>query len=268
MTKPILSIIIPTWNTSLVTQKCLESIRNYLPVSFAEIIVVDNGSTDDTQAFFSKLKNIKYIRNSTNLGFSKANNIGAKLSTCKYLLFLNSDMEFIDNKLSDMLDFYRQTPDCGLVGPQFLNPDLTIQASVFPDQSILNAVKEFWFNQISFSKYYPKNFTKTKVWAISGGAVLLSREMFMKIGEWDERYFMYYEDLDLCRKVRNLGKNIYYFPEFKIIHRHGFSGRNLVDPLNQWRRLIPSSKLYFGIVKHNLLFFITWTRRQWQKIIN
>lgn len=260
-----LSIIIPTWNTADITLKCVKTILNKLPNGTAEIIVVDNGSTDNTKNLFSKNKAIKYIQNSSNLGFSKGCNIGAKHSSGKYLFFLNSDMEFFNDKLSSMLKFYRQTKDCGIVGPQFLNPDLTIQGSVFPNQSLYNAIKQYWFGLNTFSKYYPDTDKPLSVWAISGGAILISRKLFNQLGGWDEKYFFYYEDLDLCRKIRNINKYIYYFPEFKLIHRHGASGQNITDSLNQWRRLIPSSKIYHGLFVHYLLFLITWIAQKWHK---
>lgn len=264
--KAIISIIIPTWNTSLVTKKCVDTLFKCLPANFAQIIVVDNGSTDDTSLVFSKLKNIVYLQNPSNLGFSKACNQGAQKATAKYLFFLNSDMELIDNHLLSMVDFLKNNTSIGLIGPQFLNSDLSVQGSVFPPQTVTNALKEFWLGQNSYSKYIPPTTQPTKVWAISGGAVLINRALFNQIGGWNEKYFMYYEDLDLCRQVRNAGKDIYYYPEFKVIHRHGLSGQSLVDSANQWRRGVPSSKLYFGLYQHYLLFFITWTSQHFKKL--
>jgi GT2 family glycosyltransferase len=263
---PEISIIIPTWNTALVTKKCIATIKKYSPKGFVEIVVVDNGSTDDTEKILSKIIDIIYIRNSSNLGFSKANNIGVKKTTGKYFLFLNSDMEFLNDKLPDMLKFYRQNPNCGLIGPQFVNPDGSIQGSIMPPQSPKNAFKEFWLGQKSYSKYSLNTKLPNKVWAISGGAVLISREIFDKVGGWNEKYFFYYEDLDLCRSVRDLNKDVYYFPSFQVIHRHGVSGKSLADSSNQWRRLVPSSIKYHGIFMHQLINFIIWSGQKWQKL--
>jgi len=261
-----LSIIIPTWNTAVITQKCVDSIIKNIPTNTIEIIIVDNCSTDNTQEIFSHQKKIKYIRNISNLGFSKACNIGAQNATGDYYLFLNSDMELIDNQLINMLNFYRKNDNIGLIGPKLLNIDLTTQGSIFPPQTPLNAFKEFWLNQKSYSKYYSSEPNPTKVWAISGGAVLIGQKLFEQVGGWNEQYYMFFEDLDLCKKLRNIGKDIYYYPQCQIIHRHGASGAKLSDSLNQWRRLIPSSKIYFGPIQHYLIFFITWTSQQFRKI--
>lgn len=265
MNKPTLSIIIPTWNTLDITLNCVKTIQKYLPQNYYEIIIVDNGSTDNSKNIFSKLKSIKYIYNSHNLGFSKANNIGAKQAVGNYLLFLNSDMELIDSSLVEMAKYLENHSEIGAIGPQFLNTDHTIQGSIMPPQTPLNAFKEYWLGKTgSYSKYFLKN--TTIVSSISGGAILIKKDIFNKIDGWDERYFFYYEDLELCRQVRKLGKDIVYYPKSKIIHRHGASGSSVTDSQNQWRRAIPSSKIYFGIITHYLIFFITWSRQKLQKI--
>jgi len=259
--KPKLSIIIPTWNTADITLKCIKTIYKFLLPNIFEIIIVDNGSTDDTSQKLSQLKNIKYIRNSTNLGFSRANNIGAKQATGQYFLFLNSDMELIDSSLLKMIDYLDSHPNIGLIGPQFLDSNGTIQGSITPPQTPLNAFKEYVLNiKNSYTKYFLNK--TTSVNAISGGAILIDKNLFNKIGGWDERYFFYYEDLELCRQVKKLNKDIVYFPECQVIHRHGASGTTVADPANQWRRLIPSSKIYFGLLQHYLIFFIIWSSQK------
>lgn len=253
---PSISIIIPTWNTLDITSKCIATIIKQLPKNYAEIIIVDNGSTDETENVLSQNKNIVYHRNSSNLGFAKGNNVGAALATSDVLFFLNSDMELLDSSLVKMVDFLKNNSDCGIIGPQFLNPDLTVQGSIMPDQSITNAFKEFWLKRPSYSKYYLNSLTS--VWSISGGAVLITKKLFDQIGGWDERYFFYYEDMELCRQVRKLNKKIYYFPECQVVHRHGASGQKIANSANQWRRLIPGSKMYHGVLKHYLINLVIW----------
>lgn len=262
----LLSIIIPTWNTSAITLKCVQTILKYLPKDLLQIIIVDNGSTDDSQAVLSPLKDILYIRNSHNLGFSKANNIGVAKASGTYFLFLNSDMELIDKSLLKMLDYLRSHPDIGLIGPKFLNPDLTPQASVFPPQTPLNAFKEYWLNiKDSYSKYTPTASQPISVHHISGGAVLISRTDFDRIGGWDEKYYFFYEDHELCRRIHNIGKLVFYYPRCRVIHRHGASVKLDPDTANHWRRLIPGSKIYHGLLVHYLIFIIIWSS---QKIKN
>lgn len=266
MSKPKLSIIIVTWNTALITKKCIDTINQYLPSGFAQIVITDNGSTDDTKKIVSKLKNVEYVNTGSNLGFAKGCNYGAKYATGKHLLFLNSDMELVDSTLVDMVGYLEKNSDVGIVGPRFLNIDLTPQGSVLPPQTPLNAFKEYWLGIEAYSKYTPQVSKPTSVWAISGGAVLINHEYFKKIGGWDEKYFFYYEDLELCRQIRNLGKKVVYYPMCKVIHRHGASGVAVANASNQWRRLIPSSVLYHGKFIHSLIFLIMWSSQKWQKI--
>ena len=262
-----LSIIIVTWNTAKITQKCVQTINKFL--KNPEIIIVDNGSKDNTIELVSKEKNVKIIKNNANLGFSKANNIGFKQASNEYILFMNSDMELIDDSINDLLKYFKDKNNIGIIGPKFLNPDLTIQASVFPKQSALNAFKEFYLNQKnSYLKYTPKTENPIKVWAVSGGCILTRKSFFKSIGGWNEKYFFYFEDLDLCRKINKIGKDVIYYPKCKIIHRHGASGAKLADSSNQWRRLIPGSKKYHGLVNHYLINSILWSGQKIQKIFN
>lgn len=253
-----LSIIIVTWNTAKITQKCVQTINKFL--KNPEIIIVDNGSKDNTVELLSKEKNVKIIKNNSNLGFSKANNIGLKHASNEYLLFMNSDMELIDNSIDNLLEYFKNKDNIGIIGPKFLNPDLTPQASVFPRQTILNAFREFWLNQKNtYSKYTPNTKNPIKVWAISGGCILTRKTFFESIGGWNEKYFFYFEDMDLCRKINKIGKDVIFYPQCQIIHRHGASGTKLADPQNQWRRLIPSSKKYHGLLMHYLINAIIWS---------
>ncbi|MCL4383971.1 glycosyltransferase family 2 protein [Patescibacteria group bacterium] len=254
-----LSIIIVTWNSCEITKKAIDSIRRYLKKINYEIILVDNASTDSTLKTFSKLKYLTYLHNSENLGFSKANNIGAKSAHGRYFLFLNSDMCFLDDSLLNMIEFLKSHSQIGAIGPQLLNLDSSLQASVFPPQTITNAFKEYWLKQsFSFSKYNPSGQLPTSVWAISGGAFLISHNLFSELGGWNESYFFYFEDLDFCTRLHQHNYQIYFYPQCRIIHYHGFSGKSLSSSANQWRRLIPSSIIYHGRFKHYLLSAILW----------
>ena len=263
-----ISIIIVTWNTAKITEKCIKTINRYLPGQ--EIIVVDNNSQDNTVKIISKYKKIKIIKNKSNLGFAKANNIGFREVSPKsqYVLFMNSDIELIDKSLLKMINYLDKNKNIGIIGPKFLNPDKSSQASVFPPQTISNAFKEFWLGQKTYSKYLPTNKKAVKVNAISGGCLAVNKEFFEKIGLWNEKYFFYFEDMDLCRQVKKYNKNVYFYPEAKIIHRHGASGKKLVSADQQWRRLIPSSKIFHGTFKHYLLNLIIWSGQKWQKLKN
>lgn len=259
-----LSIIIVTWNTADITLKCIQTIKKNLKGIKYEIIVADNASSDDTVAKLKKDGGVVIIENKDNLGFGKGNNIAADSAKGEYLLFLNSDMELLDNQLKNMFDYIKSHPQIGLISPKFLNIDLSDQGSVFPPQSYLNAFKEFWLGQKTYSKYVPQNKEPVEVFSVSGGAVMVKRSLFEKIGGWDKRYFMYFEDLELCRQVKKMGYQVFYYPQCRFVHRHGASGKSLANAANQWRRLIPSSKIYHGLLKHYLLFLITWSGQKFR----
>lgn len=263
--KPELSIIIVSFNTRTLTEKCVKSIiSSNLKVNY-EIIVVDNGSKNGTAKALKKF-DIKVIENKENLGFAKANNQGIRTAKGEYFLLLNSDTEVKDGSIDKLYEFAISSKDAGVVGPRLLNPDGSIQHSVSNLPTILGAIMAYWFgDKVKYEKYAPS--IVTKVPAVMGAAFLITPLAIKKVGLLDERYFMYYEDLDYCRRVRKSGLSIYYLPASEIIHHHGFSGRNLLPDEIQWRRLIPSSKIYHGLVGHYLLNFIIWSGQKWQKLL-
>ncbi len=267
MKKPLLSIIIVTWNTAATTKKCIDSIIEHTKnIQLPQIIVVDNNSTDNTPDIISNLPKVDYLRLPKNFGYATACNRGANLSKADHLLFLNSDMEMIDSTVFNMLSYFQKHPTCGLIGPAFLNPDKSRQGSVLPPQTLANAFRQFYLNQPVYLKFSPKGNSPKKVWAISGGAILTSTKIFSRLGGWDERYHMYYEDLELCRQARKKQLDIVYFPRCRFIHRHGVSGSKLADNANQWRRLIKSSLIYHGTIYHHLINLIIYTGQKWQNL--
>ena len=265
-----LSIIIVNWNTAKLLRDCLDSLKLDPPIRRMkleiEVIVVDNGSTDgsidEMQSFKASEKqniNLKIIKNKGNLGFSKAVNQGIKESTGEVVLLLNSDTIVKKGALKELLDFEEKVGSV-VVGARMLNPDGTVQGSCFYFPTVKRAILEYWLKKKNyFSKYAPAGLDSVEVEAVSGGAMLISRVLIDKIGMLDERYFMYFEDLDFCRRVRKAGYKIYYLPTAEIIHEHGASGKTLVDPADQWKRLIPSSEIYHGWLKHYLISFILWS---------
>lgn len=268
-----LSIIIISYNTRDLLKKCLESIINGLKDSkideLTEIVVVDNASTDGSVETVKKLTNskingltIRLIKNNENLGFARAVNQALRVATGKSILLLNSDSEVKRGALNCLLTFEKERRPA-IVGAKLLNPNGMVQPSVFHLPTIKRAIEEYWFGKKgSFSKYIPLGKNASEVEAVSGGAMLISREVFDRIGFFDEKYFMYFEDLDYCRRARTAGYKVYYLPGAEVVHEHGASGRGLAKADDQWRRLIPSSKIYHGLFKHYLINTILWTAQK------
>lgn len=250
-----ISIVIVSYNTEEILKRCLGS----LPKEF-EVFVVDNASSDDSVMMVRKnFPQVKLIINKENLGFAKAVNQALRRIQNKAVLLLNSDTLVKEKTLDKLFEFEKQVKPA-IIGLKMLNPDGTVQGSCFYLPTIGRAIKEYWFGKKNyFSKYAPKDKQPTLVEAVSGGAMLISQEVIDKIGLFDERFFMYFEDLDYCRRAKKAGFKIYYLPTAEIIHEHGASGKNLAKSEEQWKRLIPSSKIYHGQIKYFLINFILWS---------
>jgi hypothetical protein len=264
-----LTVIIPNFNTRELTLKCIDSIIKYNENGLSyEIIVVDNGSFDKSAEFIQKkYPKVKVLKNEVNLGFAKACNKGIKLSRGRYVLLLNSDTAVMEGSLERLVDFAEKTKDAGVVGSQLINSDGSIQASVVRLPTLLGAIKKYWFGKKgSFGFYVPRGSEAVRVEAVVGASFLITPEALKRVGYLDERYFMYYEDLDYCRRVAKANLAVYYLPGSKVVHYHGKSGENAAKPARQWKRLIPSSKIYHGIFKHTLILSVIWIGQKFQSL--
>ena len=259
-----LSIVIVNFNTKKLTQQCLESIyASDIKINF-EIIVVDNNSTDGSVEYLksqkAKLKNFIVIFNSENAGFSKDNNIGIKKARGKYVFLLNSDTKVKRGVFDKLLSFAQETEDAGVVSPKLLNSDGTIQESVFYFPTLSRTIKQYWLGKKNLlDKYAPKTDKPIAVDVVVAAAFLITPQALKKVGLLNEKYFMYFEDLDYCRRVNAAGLKVYYYPQAEIVHYHGASGKKFADDANQWKRLIPSAKIYYGTIGYYLRWFVMRT---------
>jgi GT2 family glycosyltransferase len=252
------SIIIVSYNTRELLKKCLSSIDGSYKT---EIIVVDNGSTDGSVETIKKLAtrysfgNVKFkiILNKENMGFAKAVNQGIRKASGDYILLLNSDIIVKPKAIEKMLEFVKRHPEAGVIGGRLLNPDGSIQGSCF---YLPRLTRPF------AGKYNPGD-KPTEVEAVVGAVFLIPHQVLEKVGFFDERYFMYFEDLDYCRRVKQAGFKIYYLPSAEFIHEHGASGASLPQKAHQW--LVESSKIYHGKLKYYLMTLIIWLGQRWQR---
>ena len=266
-----LSIIVVSFNTVEITLKSLTSIWNSNIQSDFEVIVVDNASSDTSVAQmrhrFGKKENFRLLTNSANLGFAKANNQALGVSTGTYKLLLNSDVIVKNGSIDKLVAFaQKHTIDAGAVVPKLLNIDGSVQPSAYRLPTLGRTIEEYWMGKTGLlDKYSPKSKT---VEAATMAAFLLTPKALAKVGFLNEKYFMYFEDLDYCRKLAKVGLKIYFLIESEMIHYHGQSGKNLAKPEEQWRRLVPSSRIYYGWVVHYLIFFIIWLSQKSKKIFS
>lgn len=267
---PKLTIVIVNYNTKDLLLACLASIKkttSNFKNPTTEIILVDNASTDGSVGTVRKrYKDIRILRNKENLGFAKAVNQGTKVARGDFIFLLNPDTVVRRGAVKKLLEFGQKTPDTGVVGPRFLNPDGSVQGSVYRQPTIFGAIQKYFLgSETAFGKYAPKAKNPIKVDAVVGGAMLIPRSTIKKIGFLDERFFMYLEDLDYCRRIKRAGLAVYYLPDAKIVHEHGAAGRDIPQKTRNWLEV--SSKLYHGAVKYLLLTAILWLGQKWRKFL-
>ncbi len=268
-----LSIIIVNLNTKDLTVGCIRSIEKWAKDIPFEVLLTDNGSDDGSVEAFKKIKGENYwkdkftlILNDNNTGYAKANNQGIRKAKGKYIFLLNNDTVVHEDALQNLLKFAEATPDAGVVGSKLLNIDDTLQMSCYHFPTLLNAVKEYWFGKKGlFEKFAPRQGVPVTVDSVVGAAFLITPEAKKRVGILDERYFAYFEDIDYCRQTWRIGLKVYYLPNSVITHYHGATFKKLANESERWKKLIPSSKVYHGVLKHYILNGILWLGQKWQK---
>lgn len=273
MNKITLSIIIVNLNTLDLTEGCIKSIYKNPPKFSFEVFVTDNGSNDGSvemlKKYDKKYKNLTAIFNDSNTGYAKANNQGIRKAKGKYIFLLNNDTIVYKNSLDSLVEFAEKTKDAGVVGSKLLNIDGTLQMSCFNFPTIKNAILEYFFGKKGlFDKFAPKGSKPVTVDSVVGAAFLITPEAKKKVGILDERYFAYFEDIDYCRQTWKNGLKVYYLPDSVITHYHGATFKKLADESQRWRKLIPSSKVYHGLITHYVINSIIWTGQKWQKVLS
>jgi len=228
-----LSVVILCWNDRQVIADCLHSIFATTRATEFEVIVSDNGSTDGSIQFIREnYPQVQVIENGQNLRFAKANNLGIRASRGEYILILNPDTIIHDGTLDRMVSFGDQHPEAGAFGCRVLNSDGSYQVSARPFASFraewitalylrgLGRLNK-WFASDSYAGW--NGTTQRQVDWITGCFMLIRRDVLRDVGGFDEQFFYYYEDMDLCRQIWKLGRPIVYTPEASITHLKGQS---------------------------------------------
>ncbi len=254
-----LSVVTVAYNNEKNIEDYLDALRVALPRN-SEAIIIDNASSDMTVELVEKEKWLKLIKNKTNVGFGSGCNIGAKISNSEYIFFLNPDTILSPGSIDKLMNFALDHPEAGIIAPKLIGKNGKIQESVTSLPSLLGAIKEYMFGQKNaYSQYAPSGNTPVEVEAVYGAAILIKKDLFFKLGGFDEKYFLYYEDLDLCRKLRNAGLKIFYLPEVSIVHLIGQSATgssNLIFGIKTLANFIPlkQSGSYYYLVQGGYLY--------------
>jgi GT2 family glycosyltransferase len=231
-----LSVIIVSWNAKDYLLKCLNSLSQTPGVPAMEVIVVDNDSSDGSPEMVERdFPSVRLIRSGANLGFAKANNIGIRVSKGRYLGLINSDVEVLGDCISRLVDYCEHHPEAGMVGPRVIGRDGKLQRTcrAFPGvwntfcrALALDAIfpGSKWFS--GFLLYYWPQDSLRQVDMLTGCFWMVRRQALAQVGLLDERYFMYGEDMDWCKRFWLKGWQLTFVPSAEAIHYGGASSSN------------------------------------------
>lgn len=232
----MLSIIIINYNQKNFLKQCLKNIEEAKIRLNYEIIVIDNASTDGSieyinlqLASFASRSQISIIVNEVNKGFARAINQGIKLSQGKYILILNPDIIVLPGSIEKLYQFMERHPDCAVAGPQLLNPNKTVQYSCcrFP-KWYTPILRRTFLGKLPLGRKHLQYYlmadwdhqTVKEVDWLLGAALMIRKEAVEKVGPMDERFFLYFEDIDWCRRFHQANWRVFYVPEAKMYHFH------------------------------------------------
>jgi N-acetylglucosaminyl-diphospho-decaprenol L-rhamnosyltransferase len=284
-----LSIVILNWNVHDLLRQCLRSLTTLVYPSgqadhcpspggdlrlSTEVIVVDNASSDDSVAMVrTEFPDVRLIVNVTNRGYTGGNNDGIAAATGRYVLILNPDTQVVGDALTALVNYADAHPDVGVVAPQLLNTDGSVQSSRRRFPTLMTALFEStWLQSIAprgvLRDYYLLDRTDDETqevdWAV-GACLLVRREVMDQVGTLDERFFMYSEEMDWCRRIKQAGWKMVYLPEAQVIHHMGKSSDQVVA---QRHIYFQTSKVrYFrkhhgkwvaGLLRAALLAMVVW----------
>lgn len=228
-----LSVIVVSWNVVKLLRRCLQTLSEELSTINAEVFVVDNASADGSAQMVAKeFPQFHLIANDSNLGFAVANNQALKMSGGEYVLLLNPDTEVQPGALSKLIGFLDQNPKAGIVAPQLLNSDGSIQRSCreFPTfagmlYELLGLSKMFPSHPL-FGRYKMLEFDHDYIRAVDqpeGACLMMRQSVIDEVGTLDEGFFMLFEEVDWCYRIKKAGWEIWFTPEAKVIHHYGQS---------------------------------------------
>lgn len=243
MNNPKISIVIVSWNVRELLKKCLKSIYDNAGKTSIEVIVIDNASTDASADMVeAEFPQVISIENKKNVGFAVANNQGILRSRGEYVLALNPDTKLMPETLQHMIKFMDRKKNVGIAGCKHRNPDFTLQPSVraFPTWSAM------FFLFTKMAKMFPVSppmwhyFRKDldykltqPVDQVAGSFFMMRREMLNEIGLFDENFFIWFEEVDMCKRAKNNSWQVWYYADTDIIHYGGQSFAQQVLVRNQ-----------------------------------
>lgn len=235
-----LSVIVVTYNAAPYVEACLASIEARLEAGTTEICVVDNASTDATCELVARHDHrVRLVVNPRNLGFAAALNRGLAATTGRYVLWVNPDATIEDGGASILVRYLDEHPEVGILGPKIVDPDGQLQRSAraFPSYDWPLGHRHGWLTRLFPANPFSARYlladldpsTVRDVDWVSGACLLHRREVAEHVGGLDERFFMYCEDVDFCRRARQAGWLVRYHPALTV--RHHVAGTTRQEPV-------------------------------------
>jgi len=258
------SVVIVTYRSEKFIKPLLDSLKKGAGKLNIEVVIVDNYGQDQTLKLARQhsLKP-KTIQSKTNLGFAKGVNRALKHTTGQYIFLLNPDCRLVGSCLGQLVNFAQKQKTLGAVAPRLIFPNNKPQPSVMNLPSIWHAFQEYFLGrQGSFNKYLPNKISQVEVAVMA--AFLIPRSVINQLGSLDERFFLYYEDIEFCRRLKKANLLIYYLPRAKVKHHHGASGQfksHLHSPLAK------SAQIYHGVLYSHLLNLTLYLGQKWQLLV-
>ena len=222
------SVIIVNWNTCSDLKVCLDSIQSSVKTVDYEVIVVDNASEDHSVDMIRKeFTHVHLICNKQNEGFAKANNQAMAISKGRYILYVNSNVIVMENTIDKFVAYADKNPQVGAFGCRILNNDRTLQRSCYHYPTALG----LFFSSLYLSNIFPKSrifgreqysrwdfSQKRKVAVVKGCFMLVPQRVIQEIGMFDDRFFMFCEEADLCYRIQKAGYEVMYNPFIEVVH--------------------------------------------------
>ncbi len=246
-----IAIVIVSFNTRELLRQCLASIS---PADADAIVVIDNGSTDGSQAMVrAQFPNVRLLESATNLGYGGAANVAIAHCATDYVLLLNSDTVLGPHCARALQQYLDRNPQCALAGPRLHNIDGSLQPSCYPEPTALQLfLDESMIGRLA-GYISPLRARNLRTWAhdraravpwVLGAALAIRREPFMNVLGFDPTFFMYFEECDLCRRLRDQGWRVDFAPVTTIVHIGGASTRQ--HKAQMQRELIRSTLHYYA----------------------
>jgi len=260
------SAVMLNYNSKYFPKMCFEAFERGKTGFEWEFVAVDNASTEhESVEYMEKMAEkgkMKLIKSPKNVGFAAGNNLGAKAARGKYVLILNPDIFVNENSVQKMVDYMDSHPDVGVIGPKLVYPNDDVQDSCrrhmkFSDLVIKRTfLKKLPLFKKRVEKYTMEDFDHSQVQEVDllvGACLMIPRKVYEEVGGFDDRYFLFMEDFDLCREIAKAGHKVVYFADTQVTHNHKrLSGGSLFKLL--------SRKVFWIHVMSALRYFWKWRK--------